>query len=72
MQKKLFEAALGIADPWRVTGIHFDVAGKALTISIDFVAGSRFAVPGVAGEHPVHDTVSKRHRHLNFFQHECY
>jgi hypothetical protein len=28
---------------------------------------SRFAVPGVAGEHPVHDTVSKRYRHLNFF-----
>jgi transposase len=72
MQKKLFEAALGITDPWRVTGIHFDLAGKALTISIDFVAGSRFTVPGVAGEHPVHDTVGKRYRHLNFFQHECY
>lgn len=72
MQKKWFEAALGITDPWRVTGIHFDLAGKALTISIDFVAGSRFTVPGVAGEHPVHDTVGKRYRHLNFFQHECY
>jgi transposase len=72
MQKKLFEAALGIADPWRVTGIDFDVVGKALTISIDFAAGSRFTVPGVAGEHPAHDSVKKRYRHLNFFQHECY
>jgi transposase len=26
----------------------------------------------VDGEHPVHDTVSKRYRHLNFFQHECF
>jgi hypothetical protein len=39
--------------------------------AVDFVAGSRFAVPGVEGEHPVHDTVTKRYRHLNFFQHEC-
>ena len=45
-------------------------AGK-LMIRVDFAAGSRFAVEGVAGEHPVHDTVTKRYRHLNFFQHEC-
>lgn len=25
----------------------------------------------MAGEHPVHDTQTKRYRHLNFFQHEC-
>ena len=53
-------------------GVDFDVAKKVLTITVDFVAGSRFAVPGVAGAHPVHDTVAKRYRHLNFFQHECY
>lgn len=72
MQAKLFAAALGISDPWRVAGVDFDVAKKVLTISVDFVAGSRFAVPDVAGVHPVHDTVAKRYRHLNFFQHECY
>ncbi len=72
MHAKLFEAALGITDQWRVAGVDFDAARKALTISVDFVAGSRFAVPGVAGAHPVHDTVAKRYRHLNFFQHECY
>ncbi|QDF96955.1 ISL3 family transposase [Azoarcus sp. DD4] len=72
MHAKLFEAALGITDPWRVMGVDFDTAKKVLTISVDFVAGSRFAVPGVAGAYPVHDTVSKRYRHLNFFRHECY
>jgi len=72
MHAKLFEAALGITDPWRVAGVDFDVAKKVLTITVDFVAGSRFTVPGVAGAHPVHDTVAKRYRHLNFFQHECY
>ena len=27
--------------------------------------------PGQPGEHPVHDTLTKTYRHLNFFQHEC-
>jgi transposase len=70
--EKLFEAALGVSSPWFVTGVEFNAAARTLSINIDFVAGSRFAVPGVAGEHPVHDTVSKRYRHLNFFQHECF
>ena len=72
MQNQLFEAALGIAKPWYVNGVDFDTAKKTLTISVDFVAGTRFPVPDVAGVHPVHDTQIKRLRHLNFFQHECF
>ena len=72
MAAKLFEAALGISSPWYINGTDFDVAKKRLTISVDFIAGSRFAVPGVEGVHPAHDTVTKRYRHLNFFQHECH
>lgn len=72
MSAKLFEAALGIADPWFIQGVDFDAGQKTLTIGVDFVAGTRFAVPGIAGAHPAHDTVTKRYRHLNFFQHECY
>jgi transposase len=72
MQNQLFEAALGLAKPWYVNGVVFDAAKKILTISVDFVAGTRFAAPGLAGAHPVHDTQIKRLRHLNFFQHECF
>ena len=72
MQNQLFEAALGIAKPWYVNDVVFDAAKKTLTISVDFVAGTRFAAAGVAGVHPVHDTQIKRLRHLNFFQHECF
>jgi transposase len=72
VQNKLFEAALGIAKPWYVKGVDFDAAKKTLTISVDFVAGTRFPAAGVAGVHPVHDTQIKRLRHLNFFQHECF
>ena len=72
MHDKLFEAALGITQPWFVAGVRFDEASKVLTVGIDFTAGSCFAVEAVAGEHPVHDTVTKVYRHLNFFQHECF
>jgi transposase len=72
MQNQIFETALGIADPWFVKGVDFDAEQKSLSIHIDFIAGSRFAYPGMEGAHPVHDTQIKRYRHLNFFQHECH
>ena len=72
MSEKLFERALGIASPWFVGATSFDAAARTLTIRVDLSPGSRFSLPGIAGEHPVHDTVAKRYRHLNFFQHECF
>ena len=72
MHDKLFEAALGISAPWSVKSVEFDAAAKLLTVLIDFAPGTRFPAPGVAGQHPVHDTVAKDYRHLNFFQHECH
>lgn len=72
MTTKLFAAALGIATPWYINGVDFDVEKKTLNIHVDFVAGSRFVVPYVEGAYSAHDTVTKRYRHLNFFQHECY
>ena len=72
MSTQLFESALGIKAPWSVRSVDFDEAAKRLTVHIDFEAGTRFAVNGHVGEHPVHDTVPKTYRHLNFFQHECH
>jgi transposase len=72
MSNQVFEAALGVTSPWFINKIDFDVVGKVLRIGVDFIAGSRFAVSGVGGEHPVHDTVTKSYRHLNFFEHECF
>ncbi len=72
MHDKLFESALGISAPWSVKSVEFDAAAKRLTVLIDFAPGTRFGVPGDAGLHPVHDTVAKDYRHLNFFQHECH
>src|SRR5690349_6510746 len=72
MTAKVFEVALGIAPPWSVTAVEFDDSAKVLTVRVDFQTGSRFAVPGHEGAHPVYDTVLKTYRHLNFFQHECH
>jgi transposase len=69
---KLFESALGISAPWSVQSVDFDAAAKRLTVLIDFTPGTRFVVAGDTGLHPVHDTVTKEYRHLNFFQHECH
>lgn len=70
--EQLFEAALGVSSPWYVRQTHFDAEARTLTICVDFRSGSRFSHPEAAGEHPVHDTQTKRYRHLNFFEHECF
>ena len=72
MSNQIFEAALGIVNPWYIKGVDFDAERKSLSIQIDFIAGSRFPHSGADGVHPVHDTQTKRYRHLNFFQHECH
>ena len=69
---KLFDMALGLQEPWYVSDVSFDAAAKTLTLNVDFRVGSRFGHPDAEGLHPVHDTVTKSLRHLNFFQHECY
>jgi transposase len=72
----LFKMALGIEDPWYVDSVDFEEVKKILTIKLDFKKGSKFfyedKAAGISGTFPVHDTIVKRWRHLNFFQHECY
>jgi transposase len=69
---QLFAAALGVTSPWYVRDVEFNAEKRLLTIAIDFAKGSRFPHQDAEGLHPVHDTQTKRYRHLNFFQHECY
>jgi hypothetical protein len=47
MRNQLFEHALAIAKPWYVEGVDFDADNKTLTISVDFVAGTRFRGRGL-------------------------
>jgi transposase len=69
----LFQLALGLVPPWMVADAKFDADKKRLDIEIDFKTGGRFACPECGkADCPVHDTVKKTWRHLNFFQHEAY
>ena len=72
MNNAIFAAALGVEQPWFVKGTDFDATKRTLTVVVDFMPGSRFPHADEAGLHPVYDTQTKRYRHLNFFQHECY
>lgn len=69
----LFQLALGLVPPWMVADAKFDAERKRLDIEIDFKVGGRFPCPDCGkADCPVHDTVKKTWRHLNFFQHQAF
>jgi transposase len=69
----LFQAALGLSDPWQVIGVEFDADAKRLDLRVDFPRGSTFCCPECdrAGL-KARDTEEKTWRHLDFFQHQAY
>jgi len=69
----LFTAALGLTPPWECTKTEFSVDASQLDLWLDFPTGSRFTCPKCSLEDmPVHDTIEKKWRHMDFFQHVCY
>jgi transposase len=70
----LFTAALGLSGPWRVVRGEFDPEVTQLDLYLDFERGAQFARPARDCAHdrcPVHDTVERTWRHLDFFQHRA-
>ena len=75
MDGELWTAALGLGAPWRVSGAAFDEESGRLDLEVGYPRGTRFACPepGCAQDQcPVHDTLAKTWRHLDFFQHQAY
>ncbi|MGH3619993.1 MAG: ISL3 family transposase, partial [Pseudonocardiaceae bacterium] len=73
-ERGLFTAALGLSGPWRVTRSEFDAEATGLDLYLGFDRGARFGCPAKDCAHggcPVHDTVDKTWRHLDFFQHKA-
>lgn len=71
----MFGAALGLAQPWQVVSVAFDQGAGRLDLGLDFPRGARFACPEqdcTETTCPVHDTVEKTWRHLDFFEHQAY
>jgi len=70
--EEIFGLALGITKPWKVVDVSFSNENKRLDIKIDFDRGATFPCPVCGEASPVHDTVDKTWRHMNFFQYEAY
>jgi transposase len=69
----LFQAALGLSDPWQVTSVEFDPEAKRLDLRVDFAKGSTFCCPECDRSGlKAYDTEEKTWRHLDFFQHQAY
>ena len=65
----LFGKALGLGSGWKVVNSEMNVEGQQLKLWLDFEAGSQFACSECEEYCPVHDTVEKRWRHMDFWQH---
>jgi len=73
VEKELFGTALGIEEPVYIDEIAFDTESGELHIHMNFRRGGRFSCSDCGKiDLPVHDTVEKTWRHLNFFQYKCY
>ena len=73
MEKELFSAALEVREPVYIDEIMFDAGAGELHIHMNFRRGGRFTCSECGADGlPVHDTVDKTWRHLNFFQYKCY
>jgi transposase len=72
VEAELFAAALGLQQPWYVSGLEFSVPNKRLDIEIDFEPGSHFPCPVCGTPSKAYDSTSKSWRHLDFFQHEAH
>lgn len=69
--EKIFEMALGLQSPWKVEKTEFrkTANGNQLHIVIGYTSGY---FVDQTGKSTVHDRVTRKWRHLNFFEHECY
>jgi transposase len=71
----LFTAALGLSGSWRVIRTEFDPEAAQLDLYLGFDRGAQFACPAkdcAQGYCPVHDSVDKTWRHLDFFQYKAF
>jgi len=68
----LFERALRLDSPWKITKIEFQGDKGTIKVFIDFPRGSLFCCPLCGKPAKAYDTTEKEWRHLSFFQYACY
>ena len=68
----LFERALRLDPPWRISKVEFRESEGIIKVFIDFPRGSIFCCPVCGKSVKAYDTTEKEWRHLSFFQYACY
>jgi|LZCG01.1.fsa_nt_gb transposase len=68
----LFQAALGIQPPWKITNIILNQDKHELHIYLDFDKGSSFSCPTCHASCKCYDTKEKTWRHLSFFEYKTF
>jgi transposase len=66
----LFEIALGLGTHWKVVESRLEGGPKRLTLKLEPVKGLHWKCPECESYGPMHDTVERTWRHLNFFQYQ--
>lgn len=65
--RKLFETALQVEEPWKLTHIEFDDVEQAWHLYVDFERGSLFVCPLCGSSCTAYDTEQRHWRHLDFW-----
>jgi transposase len=68
----LFQAALGLQDPWLISKVDFSKEKGRLDIYLAHKIGAKFACSSCGETIGIHDTQERVWKHLNFFQYETY
>jgi transposase len=70
---EIFTLGLGLkGTPWFVEKVELNPDTRRLDLHLNFRAGTKFIHPISGQLAPVHDTLHKTWRHMNFFHYECH
>ncbi|WP_420901976.1 transposase family protein [Paenibacillus dendritiformis] len=64
---RMFNVALQLDEPWKLTHIEFDDQEQAWHLHLDFERGAVFACPRCSAECKAYDSEIKHWRHLDFW-----
>ncbi|OXM13454.1 ISL3 family transposase [Paenibacillus herberti] len=68
----MFNVALALEEPWKLTHIEYDEQDEAWSLFIDFERGALFPCPNCGTACKAYDTEKKMWRHLDFWNWKTY
>jgi transposase len=63
---------MDLKDPWFIEAVEINKKTLTIDVFIDFFRGNNFECSECSKPSKVHDTSTKRARHLDFLEYRCY